>query len=76
MKEFDQIDAAVSHNMTLAVLAGIIKALESSGVVSPWTITEQLSLIRGEKLDEARRVGLELAQEWVWKEFTQHASPE
>jgi hypothetical protein len=76
MKEFDRFDSAVSHSMTLAVLAGIILSLRDKGILSPWDISEKLSLIRKEELDETSQIGLDLAREWVWKEFTQYTPPD
>lgn len=74
MKNFDP---AVAHAMNLAVMTGIIKALEKRKLISPWDITEHLSLIRKDEnvLDQSVIAGLELAQEWVYKEFSVRADP-
>ncbi len=61
--------------MTLAVLYGLIKALENKGSVNPWTISELLSLIKKDELDKPAREGLELAQKWIWEEFTSKSDP-
>jgi hypothetical protein len=71
----DNFDEKVTHAMNLAVLTGIIKALSKSGILSPWTISEELSLINKEHLSKTEVEGLELAQEWVWREFTENSPP-
>ncbi len=72
MKDFD---SNVLHAMNLAVLTGIINALSKKGIISPWTISEELSLISEKHLNDTEIIGLNLAQEWVWKEFTENFPP-
>lgn len=71
----NDFDPTVAHAMNQFVLSGIIKALDQCKIISPWDITEQLSLIRNDsgEMSESTAAGLELAQEWVYKEFTKNA---
>jgi hypothetical protein len=76
MDKADPIDPNVSHAMTLAVCAGIISALKANDPQFPWTMSEQLSLIREDDLSATERAGLDLARKWVWEEFTKYAPPD
>ena len=76
IEEMKDFDSNVSHAMNLAVLTGIINALSKKGIVSPWRISEELSLISEDHLNDAEITGLNLAQEWIWKEFTENFPPD
>lgn len=65
-------DAEISHAMITAVLAGIILTLKQHGI-SPWDLTETLSRFTPKSPKEA--LGLELAQEWVYRQFTERTPP-
>lgn len=65
-------DADIAHAMVTAVLSGLILTLKEHGI-SPWDLAEALDQLRPPT--EKDRLGLDLAKEWIFREFTSRTPP-
>lgn len=71
----EQTQAA--HSMNLCLIAALIKAMSISQPSFPRNVSEALSALRDgmvkQNADAAQLAGMDMAMEWLWKEFTAKA---
>jgi hypothetical protein len=71
----NNFDTEIARATNQWIMYGIIKALAEKNPSFPWTISEQLSNVRPDRLPRTSALGLEIAMEWVFTEFTRNAPP-